>query len=250
MASGGAGSFTRMWQGTLAALASALLAVGAAGCGGAGPAGTGAGSKANPLATLSADQIASKAFADLRAATAVHVAGSVTDSGQPIGLNLTLVHGKGCDGSMSMQNKGSFLLIMIGTAVWLLPDVKFWKANGGGAPAVLKILAGKYLKTSAKGGLAQLGQLCDPSKLLGPFMNMTGLVKGKNATISGQPALRLTDGANSGSVYVSVSARPRLLRITSTGSSSAQLDFTGYGTPVTLTAPPASQTLDGAKYGF
>jgi hypothetical protein len=246
--SGGAGSFTRMWQCTLAALASAFLAAGAAGCG--GPASTSAGSKANPLATLSADQIASKAVADLRTATAVHVAGSVTDSGQPIGLNLTLVHGKGCDGSMSMQNRGSFLLIMIGTAVWLQPDEKFWKSVGGSDPAVLKILAGKYMKTSAKGGLAQLGQLCDPSKLLGSLKNTTGLVKGKNATISGQPALQITDGAKSGFVYVSVSARPQLLRITSTGSSSGQLDFTGYGTPVTLTAPPASQTLDGAKYGF
>ena len=234
-----------------AALASALLVVGAAGCGGAGPTGTIAGSKANPLATLSADQIASKAVADLRTATAVHIAGSVTDSGQPIGLNLTLVPGKGCDGSMSMQNRGSFLLIMIGTAVWLQPDEKFWKSVGGSDPAVLKILAGKYLKTSAKGGLAQMGQLCDPSKLLlGSLKNTTGLVKGKNATISGQPALQITDGAKSGFVYVSVSARPQLLRITSTGSSSAQLDFTAYGTPVTLTAPPASQTLDGAKYGF
>jgi hypothetical protein len=251
VASGGAGSFTRMWQRMLAAaLVSAFLAVGAAGCGSAGPASTSASSKANPLATLSADQIASKAVADLRTAAAVHVAGSVTDSGQPIGLNLTLVHGKGCDGSMSMQNRGSFLLIMIGTAVWLQPDEKFWKSVGGSDPAVLKILAGKYMKTSAKGGLGGLGQLCDPSKLLGSLKNMTGLVKGKNATISGQPALQITDGAKSGFVYVSVSARPQLLRITSTGSSSGQLDFTGYGTPVPLTAPPASQTLDGAQYGF
>jgi hypothetical protein len=70
------------------------------------------------------------------------------------------------------------------------------------------------------------------------------------AAISGQPALQLTDGAKPGSVYVSVSGRPQLLRVVSTGSNGGQLDFTGYGTPVTLTAPPASQTLDGAKYGF
>jgi hypothetical protein len=250
VASSGTRSLTRMRQGMLAAaLTSALLAVGGAGCS-AGPASTSAGSKANPLATLSADQIASKAFADLRMATAVHVAGSVTDSGQPIGLNLTLVHGKGCDGTMSTQSRGSFLLIMIGTAVWLKPDEKFWKSVGGSDPAVLKVLAGKYMKTSAKGGLGGLGQLCDPNKLLGPFKNVTGLVKRKNATISGQPALQITDGANSGFVYVSVSARPQFLRLTSTGSSSAQLDFTAYGTPVTLAAPPASQTLDGAQYGF
>jgi hypothetical protein len=252
VASGGTRSLTRMRQGILAAaLAPALLAVGAAGCGSAGPAGPSAGTKANPLATLSADQIASKAGADLRTVAAVHVAGSVTDSGQQLGLSLTLVHGKGCEGSMSMQNKGSFLLIMIGTAVWLQPDEKFWKSIGGSDPAVLKILAGKYMRTSAKGGLGALGQLCDPSKLFGSsFENPTGIVKAKNATISGQPALEIKDAKGSDAAYVSVSARPQFLRITGTGSSSGQLDFTGYGTPVTLTAPPASQTLDGAKYGF
>ncbi len=241
-----------MWQGMLAAaLASTLFAVGAAGCGGAGPTGTSAGSKANPLATLSAEQIARKAVADLGTAAAVHVTGWITDSGQRTGINLTLVHGKGCDGSMSMQKGGSFLLIMIGTALWLKPDETFWKSVGSNDPAVLKILVGKYMKASAKGGLSALGQLCDPRKLFGPsFENPTGVVKGKNATISGQPALELKDTQDSDSAYVSISARPQFLRIIGTGSDSGQLDFTGYGTLVTLTAPPARQTLDGAKYGF
>ena len=252
MASGGAGSFTRMWQRMLAAaLASAFLAVGAASCGSAGTAGTSAGSKANPLATLSADQIASKAVADLNTAAAVHVAGSVIDSGQRTSMNLTLMHGKGRDGSVSMPHEVSFLLIMIGTAVWLKPDDQFWKTSGATDPAVLKILAGKYLNTSAKSTLGGLSALCDISKLFGSsFKNPTGIVKGKDATISGQPALEIKDAKDSGSAYVSVSARPQLLRLIVTGSNAGQLDFTGYGTSVTLTAPPASQTLDGAKYGF
>ena len=250
MASSGTGTLTRMWQRMLAAaLAPALLAVGAAGCGGAGPAGTSAGSKANPLATLSAEQIARKAVADLGTAAAVHVTGWITDSGQRTDINLTLVHGKGCDGSISTQNGGSFLLIMIGTALWLKPDETFWKSAGSNDPAVLKILVGKYIKPSAKSDLRTLGQLCDPSKLFASGKTI-GLVKGKNATISGQPALELKDAKDPGSAYVSISARPQVLRIIGTASNAGQIDFTGYGTPVTLTAPPASQTLDGAKYGF
>src|ERR1039457_5313545 len=115
MASGGAGSFTRVWARLLPGGARpAFLAACAASCGSAGTAGTSAGSKANPLATLSADQIASKAVADLNTAAAVHVAGSVIDSGQRTSMNLTLMHGKGCDGSVSMPHEVSFLLIMIG----------------------------------------------------------------------------------------------------------------------------------------
>ena len=44
---------------------------------------------ANPLAGLTADQIAAKAVADLKAASSVHCAGSVTDSGATYAVDLT-----------------------------------------------------------------------------------------------------------------------------------------------------------------
>jgi hypothetical protein len=49
---------------------------------------------------------------------------------------------------------------------------------------------------------------------------------------------------------VSAASTPELLRIVSPGKSGGQLDFTDYGAPVSLQAPPAAQTLDGKKYGF
>jgi hypothetical protein len=74
---------------------------------------------------------------------------------------------------------------------------------------------GKYIKPSAKdSGLASIGALCDPAQFAKSFGgDMTGMVKGATTTIAGQPALQ-------------------------------------YNAPLHLSPPPASQVLDGAKYGF
>ena len=101
------------------AMAISGRAVLAAGCGTAGSTSSTAGTPAlatpsgNPLAGLTADQIATKAEADLKAASSVHIAGPVTDSGQTYVLDLT-IGPKGCTGTMASPGKGSFRLLKIG----------------------------------------------------------------------------------------------------------------------------------------
>jgi hypothetical protein len=224
-----------------AALAAASAAALVAGCG--------SSSSSDPLTGLSADTIASKAIADLKTASSVHVAGAVTDSGQTIGLNLAIKGTKGCQGSMSVQGKGSFVLTVIGQTTWIKPDDQFWRTYGGTNAAVLQLLSGKYMKVSTTGnGLASLASLCNLNQLAGGFKSPGHAAKGKSTTISGTPALQLTQGGDS--MYVSVSASPLILRVTGGRSDPGQLDFTGYGSSITLTAPPAGQTIDGSKYGF
>jgi len=50
-----------------------------------------------------------------------------------------------------------------------------------------------------------------------------------------------------GSEYVTNSASPEIVRL---DTSSGILDFSDYNAPLTLTPPPASETVDGSKYGF
>jgi len=210
-----------------------------------------ASASGNPLAGLTSDQIASKATADLKAVSSVHIAGSATDSGQTFVMNLT-IGAKGCQGTLSIKGEGSFALLKIGRALWIKPDDQFWKyaAGSSAAPAVMAIVGGKYIKPSAKdSSLSAIGTLCDPSQFASSFgSQITGTVKGKTTTIAGQPALQITDTGDTDSAYVSISARPEFLRLD--GGSGGRLDFTGYNAPLTLTPPPASETLDGAKYGF
>jgi hypothetical protein len=91
---------------------------------------------------LSADEIASRATADLKAVSSVHVNGSVQSSGQNIALNLSL-GSQGCTGTMGIDGQGSFVLLKIGKSLWIKPDDKFWKhAAGSDGSALVDLVSG------------------------------------------------------------------------------------------------------------
>ena len=68
---------------------------------------------------------------------------------------------------------------------------------------------------------------------------LTGLVKGKTIKISGHPALQLRNGSGRESIYVSISSKPEILRISDQGT----VNFSAYGARVTLTPPPTSDVI-------
>ena len=64
--------------------------------------------------------------------------------------------------------------------------------------------------------------------------------------------LPITDKTKGGTMDVTDSSAPQIVQITNTtgqGGSTGQIKF-DVGKQVTLTAPPASQTVDGAPFGF
>jgi hypothetical protein len=242
------GTSTSLGQRALsAALLCTALTLGMTACGNGSTT-----AKSSPLSGLSAAQIAGKAIANLKTASTVHVAGPTKDAGQTGVLNMSLVHGKGCQGTLALQGKGSVLLVVIGKLTWIKADSLFLKSYGV-EPAALSILSGKYIKTTTNSASGSgLSTFCDPSELASGIGDHIGrLVKGTTTTISGHPALQVRDPTGSDSMYVSISAQPRILRLGGGSiANGGHLDFTAYDSPVQLTAPPASQTLDGAKYGF
>jgi len=228
-------------------LAAAIMCA-TVGAGLAGFATASASTSGSPLSGLSADQIATKAVANLKSASSVHVTGAVTSSGETVGLDLTLVRAQGCTGTMAVTGTGSFQLTAIGSQVWIKPDQQFWK-NEGATAAVLNVVSGKYLKVTATSRFGSLREFCQPSQLAGSFGSpKAGLVKGATTTINGQQALQIKQTGQSASLFVSDTATPQILRLS--GGSQGTIDFSDYNSPVTLTAPSAADTLDGAKYGF
>ncbi|MBV9384110.1 MAG: hypothetical protein JOY82_07645 [Streptosporangiaceae bacterium] len=237
-----------------AVLFAATLAVATAACGSSSSSGTPAASSAtsgsNALAGMSADQIAARAVADLGTSSSVHVSGSVTDSGQTIGLDLALARGEGCQGSMSLSGKGSFEIVNKGSTVWIKPTDAFYKGVGASGAAV-RLLSGKWLKVPANGsGLGSLSSLCNASSLAHSFAkNATGFTKGPATTVNGQPAQELNQPSHKTHVFVSQSATPEILQIQGP-KGQGYVNFTNYDAPATITTPPAGETLDGTKYGF
>lgn len=195
----------------------------------------------NPLARLTADQIAKKAVTDLKAAASFHYHGSAKASGQTFSLSMSVTH-KGCTGWIGYGRNGGFAILAVGKTVWIQPNDKFWEHLGIPA-SELSVVHGMWLEPTGTGSnslSAAIAPLCNANKLASAFaLQLTGLVKGKTIKISGHPALQLRNGSGSESIYVSISSKPEILRISDNGT----VNFSKYGARVTLTPPPASDVI-------
>jgi hypothetical protein len=220
------------------AVSSAAVLAAVAGCGGST-----SGSSADPLAGMTAGQIYAQALDNLKAASSVHLTGSIVTFGGALTMNLTDGPG-GCTGTLSTQGSGSVGLVGIGSKLWLKPDRQYLKSSGASA-ALTNLLTGKYVSTTDKS--ANLATLCGLSRITSQLSTGSTFTKGTATTISGQRVLQIKATGQSGSEYVTNSASPQVVRL-DTGS--GIMDFSDYNAPLTLTPPPASQTVDGSKYGF
>jgi hypothetical protein len=228
-----------------AAVCCAVVLAGATACGTTHPGPSAlAAPSANPLAGLTADQIARKAIADLAAASSVRISGSVGQDGQTAFADLTLST-KGCKETFRIPGQGSMVMIAIGNTTWSKTDGKIGTQMFGMLPAkVRRYLAGKYLKMpNPPGGMTDFCGLGQAASSFGA--ELKDLVTAKITTISGQPALRLADKRHSTNAYVTISARPEFLHLDVSGQE--HVDFTGYNQPVTLTPPPADETVTPAQ---
>lgn len=236
--------FPRYARAAAIAAAAAACCLAAAGCGSSG--------SSDPLSGMSAKQVATKAIADLKSAPSFTIAGSGPDDGQTVSINLGFKGGKDCTGTVGEGSEGSLALVVIGSTVYLKPDATFWKAVAGSEGATMsKQLAGKYIEAPASNSnVSSLAGICNVDTLTSQMNIPTDVAKGALTTVSGQQALTLTDKAKDATMYVSDTASPRILKVVSKQSgNSGQFTIT-YGVPATITAPTASETVNGSQYGF
>ena len=228
----------------LALTAASAFSLTVAGCGGGG--------QGDPLASMSAKQVLTKAVSDLKSASTFRVSGRVNVGGG-LSLRLAYKHGTGCGGTLGISSRGSLHLLVIGDLAWIKPDDKFWKTYAGSsAPKVIALIGGRYLKGPANGSrVSGLTRICDVNSLASNLASPKDIAKGPVTTVNGQKALELKDKTKKGTMYVTDTSSPQILQVISTQSgNSGKAYFTGYGQPVTLTPPPASETINGAPFGF
>ncbi len=214
-----------------------------AACGGGG---------GDPLAGMTAKQVLAKAVGDLKSASSFSLGGTVREPDGVTTIHLDYKPGTGCKGTIARAGQGSLAMVVIGTTAWVKPDDTFWRANAGSqAPQVIALLGGRYLKGStSNANVASLTKLCDVNELTSALSLPTDVVKGKVTTVNGQQVLPLTDKAKGGTLYVTDTSSPQLVElINNTAGNSGKIIF-AIGAPVTLTAPPASESVDGSALGF
>jgi hypothetical protein len=251
-----------------ASLLAGAIALPMAACSPGGSSGPGT-SSATPVPGTP-DQIVQQAVSDLKAATSLRINGSVVSQGTNITIDFTDVAAHGCQGTLALAASPSSSgaaasgaavsgaavsgladLIEVNSTVYMKLDKSFFK-NLGLPTAVFAEVTGKYIKVTSTSELANFAQLCDPSTLASSFdQELTGFVKDGTSTIGGQAteAFKQPAHAGSGIVYVSESATPEILRLQGPGGE-GQVTFSNYNAPATITAPPASDVIDGSKFGL
>jgi hypothetical protein len=225
----------------LIALSLLALALVLGGCGSSSSSGNGIESK-------SPDQILEATKAAASTASSVHIKGSIVSSGQPIGLNMELLAGKGGKGTIS-QEGFTIRLVQTGGAVYINGSADFYKHVSGSAGAAA-LLQGKWLKAPANSGeLASLAELTDLSKLIDAALANHGkLSKGSTATVEGQKAVTLHDDRG-GTLYVAATGKPYPLEIAKTGKESGKVVFSNWDQPVTLEAPAGAIDIGALQKG-
>jgi hypothetical protein len=239
----------------LAACSSAASSGGTSSSTGAAGAAPSATSTADPLASMSATQVGAEVMADAKTASSLTLVGSITQTdGTGETVNLAIKPSAGCTGTIGTTGKGSFKLTKIGDTIYLDPDKKFWEANGGAAAStIINLVNGKYIKVSSTDKtMGSVADLCDVSQIFATNGKQDSLSKGKVTTLNGTQVLPLNDTSEGSVSYVTDTSKPQLVEITSpkgAKNGSGKITVT-YGAPVTLTAPPASQIIDGSKLGL
>ena len=218
----------------------------------AGLAVTACGGGGDPLASMSAKQVLTKAVGNLKAAPTFGLSGNVSETGGDYTLNLDYKRAAGCTGKITQAGKGSFTLVVIGTTAWVQPDDTFWRTYAGSnAQQAIALFHGRYLKGSTtNSNVASLTKLCDVNSLASQLSLPTDVVKGKVTTVGGRQVMPLTDKAKGGTLYVTDTSSPQVVElVNTTAGNSGKVTFT-MGQPVTLIAPPASESIDGSSFGF
>jgi hypothetical protein len=180
----------------------------------------------DPLAGLTADQIAAKALADLDAATSVH---------ESIGSLLSITYARhACAGWFGLLPGPGMDFIQIGKAEWVLLT-KQSMAQAGYTKAEIARYTGKWATNNSPS--SPLGHIScgHPSSAAFP---RTGWTEGRVSIVAGQRAVELT--FKNGTAWVSDSSRPEFLKI---GRDGSWATFSRYNARVTITPPPASQIV-------
>jgi hypothetical protein len=217
----------------------------AAGCGGGGG---GGGTQASGEAAKPAKQVVADAVQAADAASSVHMSGQVVDSGEQIGVDLSIAQGNGATGSFTLHGDKVDLLV-IGDTAYMRAGPSFWKQYGGSG--IAQLLTNKWLKFDTKNPqFGPLTKLTDAKSLFKQLSQTNGKVVNHGATTyKGQDVVAIFDSPENGTLYVAASGTPYPVAIvkTSKTSTGGNVTFDGWNDPVTLTAPKGA--LDLSKLG-
>ncbi|MGH8997312.1 MAG: hypothetical protein ACRDYB_14980 [Acidimicrobiales bacterium] len=207
--------------------------------------GTAAGAAATAKGTVQSAIVATES------ATAVKFAGSITEKGTTISLNVSASASGTGQGTIGI-GKGIATVRSVGGIVYFKANTAFWTQEGGAKTA--QEFSGKWVSTAATSSSgtslsAFLNSTSFMKQVFGSKLTNSvfafagaGRVGGKRTTIISGHDHKNKSG---GKLYIARSGKPYILRILINGKSgTGQITFSNYNQPVTPAVPPGAIDLD------
>lgn len=231
-----------------------------AGCGGGGGGGSTGGGQSSALASKPANVVVRDAANAVKSASSFRMSGQVSSGSgilgaKSLGLDLTVVPGKGATGSMTLAGSKVDLVVTgnngylrAGSAFWKLVAAKEGSGQAGGM--VAQLFADKWIKFPASdkafGGLTDPA---NPNSLFKSLTNSHGRLENKgDTTYKGQSVVAIHDTTQGGTLYVASTGTPYPVALIKVGGKeSGSLTFDNWNQSVTLTAPKGA--LDLSQFG-
>ena len=170
------------------------------------------------------------------------MAGSISQSGTSVALDLKMVAHVGASGYLSEQGK-RFDMVLDGNVLYIKAGAAFWTTFANAAAATL--LKDRWLKTPATGTYASVAKLGRLQEFFTQVFGHHGtLVKTSTKTINGVKVVGLRDAKQGGVLYVATTGKPYPIELNGdTGSGSGKLTFSGYGSAFKIAPPAGSVSL-------
>ena len=236
-------------------LMSAAVVAGTAACGGAT---TGSGSAAPPAPTTTTTSAApalqaSDVKSAITNATAVHVKGTMTDSGSTITMDMQINKGGTASGTIAVGGP-SYPVIYVDKVVYIQFTPEVIKGSGidpnstagkllknKWVPSTSKVMSGSHLASSVE-PLLDYTQFT--TEITGNIPS--GPVKaGQPDTVDGTPVVEYTFSDGTPADIATTSPRYLMRLLPGPKDGPGQMDFTGWSQPVPVKAPPASEIFAG-----
>ena len=206
------------------------------------------------LTGTAATALVTKAVANTKAAPSVVVKGtgvSTGSTGQTVSFDLTLVQNVGCQGTIAQSATETFQLVEAGGSVWLKPSAAYY-ASLKLSQAAQALVADKWIKVkSTDSQIGDLPKICSFSGLFGALKTPSGAsFVATPTTYQGQSAYEVTQSGQAGYAFITNTGTPMLAKLAEPGANGGVITFTEYSTPLTITTPPAAETIDGSALGI
>lgn len=232
---------TRTGLAGTALAAAGVLALAACGSSAAGnPGSPASGGGSGSASGRSAAVIITQMKAAVRAAPSMHMTGRLSDSGRPVGLNVSVLR----DGDLAGQiTQNSVPLSLIGAHGKFYVEATRPFLRELHASSVCSLMCGKWVQMSGPQADQLTGSLSMASLTRSLTSGLPAFRKTGMTTVGGQRAIEM-QGADGSTLYVAARGKPYPLRVTSPGGSQGSVVFSQWGAVPEPSAPPSGQLIN------